>query len=441
MTPPVTQSCRHFDKCPYKSLLAPRFDAPLARRAYALVLAGGRGSRLMQLTDWRAKPAVPFGGKHRIIDFALSNCINSGVRRIGVATQYMAHGLIHHIQRGWNFLDDQFDEFVDVLPALNLGQNGGYAGTADAVFQNMDLIQASDPDHVLILGGDHIYKMDYSVLLADHVAKGADLTIACIEVPRECASVFGVMAVDEAWRVTAFQEKPERPAGMPGNLDSALVSMGIYVFSADFLYEQLALDNGASGSSHDFGKDVIPGLIRDHRVFAHSFADSCVNMVGGKPYWRDVGTVDAYWEANMDLVQVTPDLNLYDDDWPIRTHALQLPPAKFVFNDSGFRGQAMDSVVASGCIVSGSMIERSLLSMKVLVREHSLIQDSVILPRVDIGRHVLLKRAVVDKLCVIPDGFTAGVDPDLDRQRFHVTERGVTLITPEMLGQHVHRAR
>ncbi|MDR3395129.1 MAG: glucose-1-phosphate adenylyltransferase [Parasulfuritortus sp.] len=434
-------SCRHFEKCPYKSLIAPRFNGPLAKSTYALILAGGRGSRLMHLTDWRAKPAVPFAGKHRIIDFPLSNCINSGVRRIGVATQYMAHGLIHHIQRGWNFLDDQFDEFVDVLPALNHGQDGGYSGTANAVFQNMDLIRISDPEYVLILGGDHIYKMDYSILLADHFAKGADLTIACTAVPLENASSFGVMAVDSTWRISDFQEKPAHPAALPGDPDHALVSMGIYVFSAAFLYEQLALDNDDPDSNHDFGRDIIPKLVQGRRAFAHCFADSCVNMVGDEPYWRDVGTVDAYWEANMDLVQVTPDLNLYDDNWPIRTHPAQLPPAKFIFNDDGFRGHAMDSMISSGCIISGSTIERSLLSMKVLVREHSLIQDSVILPNVEIGRHVTLKRVVVDKLCIIPDGFTAGLDPELDRQRFHVTERGITLITPEMLGQSVHQAR
>lgn len=436
---PKDYACQHFDRCPYKSLLAPSFHAPLAKRAYALILAGGRGSRLKQLTDWRAKPAVPFGGKHRIIDFALSNCINSGVRRIGVATQYMAHGLIHHIQRGWNFLDDQFGEFVDILPALNHDHIGAYSGTANAVFQNLDLIRMKEPDHVIILSGDHVYKMDYSRLLVDHVEKGGELTIACIEVPLEKASHFGVMSVDDSWHVTDFQEKPDKPFPVPGNPERALVSMGIYVFNAAFLYRQLALDNADPESHHDFGKDVLPKAIRTHPVFAHPFVDSCVNMVGDGPYWRDVGTVDSYWEANMDLVQVTPDLNLYDDDWPIRTHAVQLPPAKFVFNDDGFRGQAMDSMISSGCIVSGSTIERSLLSMKVHVREHSRIEDSVILPNVEIGRRVTLRRAIVDKLCNIPDGFTAGVDLNEDRRRFHVTEKGITLITPEMLGQYVHK--
>jgi glucose-1-phosphate adenylyltransferase len=441
MTEEGDLSCKHVDHCPYKALIAPRFHGALVKSTYAVVLAGGRGSRLMQLTDWRAKPAVPFGGKLRIIDFALSNCINSGVRRIGVATQYMAHGLIHHIQHGWNFLDYQFGEFVDALPPQRFGQSAGYTGTANAVFQNIELIRISDPEYVLILGGDHVYKMDYSVLLADHVTKGADLTIACIPVPLESASSFGVMAVDETWRVTDFQEKPKQPRPMPGDPDHALVSMGIYVFNAQFLYEQLKLDSDDLQSSHDFGKDIIPKLVQSRHAFAHCFVDSCVNMVGDEPYWRDVGTVDAYWEANMDLVQVTPDLNLYDDSWPIRTHLEQLPPAKFVFNDDGFRGQAMDSMISSGCIISGATVERSLLFLKVFVKEHSRIQDSVILPNVEIGRHVILKRVVVDKLCIIPDGFSAGIDPALDHQRFHVTERGITLITPEMLGQTVHQAR
>jgi glucose-1-phosphate adenylyltransferase len=427
--------------CPFHPVKTPEQGAALARRSYAMILAGGRGSRLMQLTDWRAKPAMPFAGSLRIIDFPLSNCINSGVRRIGVATQYMAHGLIHHIQRGWNFLDDQFDEFVDVLPARQHTLSGGYAGTADAVFQNIHLMQISAPDYVLILGGDHVYKMDYGILLADHAAKGADVTIACVVVPLEQATAFGVMSVDSAWRVVDFQEKPAQPAPMPGKPGHALASMGIYVFRAEFLYELLARDHDNAGSGHDFGLDILPGLARGRHVYAHCFSESCVNMVGDVPYWRDVGTVDAYWEANMDLVRVTPDLNLYDDNWPIRTHQAQLPPAKFVFNDNGFRGQAMDSMISSGCIVSGSTIERSLLSVKVHVLECGLIQDSVILPNVRIGRRVRLKRTVVDKLCILPDDFAAGFDPLWDRQRFHVTENGVTLITPEMLGQNVHQAR
>lgn len=427
--------------CPARAGEAGRLGAALARKTYAMILAGGRGSRLMQLTDWRAKPAMPFAGSLRIIDFPLSNCINSGVRRIGVATQYMAHGLIHHIQRGWNFLDDQFDEFVDVLPAQQHALGGSYVGTADAVYQNIHLMRIVDPEYVLILGGDHVYKMDYGVLLADHVVKDADVTIACVVVPRERAHDFGVMSVDRHWRVRDFQEKPEVPQTLPGKPDHALASMGIYVFRAAFLYDLLMRDHDDSASSHDFGKDILPGLARGGRAYAHCFADSCVNMVGDIPYWRDVGTVDAYWEANMDLVQVTPDLNLYDDNWPIRTHPAQLPPAKFVFNDDGFRGQAMDSMVANGCIVSGSTVERSLLFLNVHVLEHGHIEDSVILPTVRIGRCVRLRRVVADKLCVLPDGFSAGFDADEDRRRFHVTEGGVTLITPEMLGQRVHQAR
>lgn len=441
MNKPKDKKRARLHACPFRRAKVPEHGAALARRAYAMILAGGRGSRLMQLTDWRAKPAMPFAGSLRIIDFPLSNCINSGVRRIGVATQYMAHGLIHHIQRGWNFLDDQFDEFVDILPAQEHALGGCYAGTADAVYQNIHLMRISQPEYILILGGDHIYKMDYGILLADHVAKGADVTIACVVVPVAHASAFGVMAVDTKWRVVDFQEKPARPTPIPGKPEHALASMGIYVFRAQFLYDLLARDHDNPESSHDFGKDILPGLARGGRVYAHCFSDSCVNMVGDVPYWRDVGTVDAYWEANMDLVQVTPDLNLYDDNWPIRTHQAQLPPAKFVFNDDGFRGQAMDSMISNGCIVSGTTIERSLLSVKVHVLEHGLIQDSVILPNVKIGRRVRLKRVVVDKLCVLPDDFSAGLDPALDRQRFHVTENGVTLITPEMLGQRVHQAR
>ena len=432
---------RHLSACPSRGAGAAESGAALTRRAYALILAGGRGNRLMQLTDWRAKPAMPFAGSLRIIDFPLSNCINSGVRRIGVATQYMAHGLIHHIQRGWNFLDDQFEEFVDILPAQRHARGGCYVGTADAVFQNINQMRISAPDHVLILGGDHVYKMDYGVLLADHVAKGGDVTVACVVVPLRDARAFGVLVVDADWRVVDFQEKPRAPTAIPGRPGYALASMGIYAFHAGFLYDVLARDHADAASSHDFGQDMLPVLAQSGAMFAHCFSDSCVNMVGDTPYWRDVGTVDAYWEANMDLVRVTPDLNLYDDNWPIRTHLAQLPPAKFVFNDDGFRGQAMDSMIAPGCIVSGSTIERSLLSLKVRVREHGLIQDSVILPNVEIGRRVRLRRVVVDKLCVLPDDFCAGYDVNEDRRRFHVTERGVTLITPEMLGQTVHQAR
>lgn len=407
----------------------------------ALILAGGRGSRLHQLTDWRAKPAVPFGGKFRIIDFPLSNCVNSGVRRIGVVTQYKAQSLIRHIQRGWSFLDGRFKEFVELLPAQQrTADETWYQGTADAVFQNVDIMRRHNANYVLILGGDHIYKMDYSKLLAEHVEKRADMTVACLEVPLEEAKAFGVMGVNEAWQVTTFAEKPAQPAAIPGQPDKALASMGIYVFNAGFLYEQLIRDHLTQDSSHDFGKDVIPYLVPRYRVFAHRFQSSCVNMASGIPYWRDVGTIDAYWEANVDLVSVTPQLNLYDADWPIWTHQEQLPPAKFVFDDDDRRGQALDSSVSGGCIISGATVRRSLLFSNVKVNSYCNIEDSVILPDVFIDRHAKLRRVVVEKKCNIPEGLVVGFDPEADRKQFYVTEKGITLITPEMLGQAIHQA-
>ncbi len=418
-----------------------RFYSHLTRNSMAIILAGGRGSRLRQLTDWRAKPAVPFGGKFRIIDFPLSNCVNSGIRRIGVATQYKSQSLISHIQQGWGFLDGRFEEFVELLPAQQRIEETWYQGTADAVYQNIDILRVYNPDHVLILGGDHVYKMDYSKLLAWHVEKSADMTVACVGVPVGEASGFGVMGVDEDWRVISFDEKPAHPASMPGQPGHALANMGVYVFNAQFLFEQVIRDHDDPHSSHDFGKDVIPHLVPRRRVFAHRFADSCVNMVSGVPYWRDVGTVDAYWEANLDLTHVTPDLNLYDKDWPIWTHQEQLPPAKFVFDDEDRRGQALDSMVSGGCIISGATVRRSLLFSNVQVRSYSSIEDSVILPNVDIGRHVRLRRVVVDKSCIIPPGLVVGFDPLEDQKRFYVTDNGVTLITPEMLGQKIHYVR
>ncbi|MEO7560600.1 MAG: glucose-1-phosphate adenylyltransferase [Nitrosospira sp.] len=418
-----------------------RFHSQITRNSIALILAGGRGSRLRQLTDWRAKPAVPFGGKFRIIDFPLSNCVNSGIRRIGVATQYKAQSLISHIQHGWGFLDGRFKEFVELLPAQQRIEETWYQGTADAVYQNIDILRRHDPQYVLILGGDHVYKMDYSKLLADHVEKSADMTVPCIDIPVADASAFGVMSINDDWRVTSFAEKPADPTPIPGQPEHALASMGIYVFNAEFLFEQLIRDHDDRRSSHDFGKDLIPYLVPGHRVFAHRFFDSCVNMASGVPYWRDVGTIDAYWEANLDLTHVTPDLNLYDEDWPIWTHQEQLPPAKFVFDDDDRRGQALDSMVSGGCIISGSTVRRSLLFSNVQVRSYSSIEDSVILPNVDIGRNVSLRRVVVDKNCMIPPGLMAGFDPVEDRKRFHVTENGVTLITPEMLNQRTHFIR
>lgn len=418
-----------------------RFHSQITRNAIALILAGGRGSRLQQLTDWRAKPAVPFGGKFRIIDFPLSNCVNSGIRRIGVATQYKSQSLISHIQHGWGFLDGRFKEFVELLPAQQRIEEAWYQGTADAVFQNLDILRRHEPKYVLILGGDHVYKMDYSKLLAEHVEKSADMTVACLEVPLEEAGGFGVMSVNDEWRITSFAEKPANPESIPGRPEQALISMGIYVFNATFLFEQLIRDHDERSSSHDFGKDLIPYLVPRHRVFAHRFSGSCVNMVSGVPYWRDVGTVDAYWEANLDLTHVTPDLNLYDEDWPIWTHQEQLPPAKFVFDDEDRRGQALDSMVSGGCIISGSTVRRSILFSNVQVRSYSSIEDSVILPNVDIARHARLRRVIVDKNCMISEGLTVGFDPEEDRKRFHVTDKGITLITPEMLGQNVHYVR
>jgi glucose-1-phosphate adenylyltransferase len=419
-----------------------QFQSHLTRATLAIVLAGGRGTRLGQLTDWRAKPAVPFGGKFRIIDFPLSNCVNSGIRRIGICTQYKAQSLIRHVLQGWSFLDGRFGEFVELLPAQQRVTADWYKGTADAVHQNLDILRRHNAQFVLILAGDHVYKMDYGKLIADHVAKEADMTVGCVHVPLAEARGFGVMGVDEGLRVTAFQEKPEHPVPEPGRPDSALASMGIYVFNAPFLYEQLMRDADDRRSSHDFGKDIIPHLIkRGYRVVAHRLEDSCIVRGGGKPYWRDVGTIDAFWEANMELTKVVPDLDMYDQDWPIWTYQEQLPPAKFVFDDDGRRGEAIDSMVSGGCIISGATVRRSLLFSSVRVHSYAKVEDSVIMGGADIGRNVVLKRTVVEKYCRLPEGLVAGVDPEQDRKRFHVTERGVTLIVPEMLGQQVHYLR
>ncbi len=412
----------------------------LPERTYALVLAGGRGSRLHQLTDWRAKPAVPFAGNLSIIDFALSNCVNSGLRHIAVLTQYKAQSLIRHIERGWSFLAASLGEYVDVVPAQQQHGESWYSGTANAVYQNLRIIDEAQPDLVLVLGGDHIYKMDYSIMLAEHVARGAAMTVACLEVPVEQASEFGVMSIDADHRIVAFAEKPAQPMVLQHRPTHALASMGIYVFNAGLLVEELVRDAADPASSHDFGKDIIPSLLARHRVFAHSFKDSCVNMVDTTPYWRDVGTVDAYWEANMDLTSVVPELNLYDDGWPILSLQRQLAPAKFVFDEAGRRGEAHNSLVSSGCIVSGANVRHSILFSKVKVREGSVIEDSVVLPNVTIGKGVSLRRTIIDKHCKLPDGFVAGLDAAQDRMRgFHVSDNGITLITPEMLGQRIHR--
>jgi glucose-1-phosphate adenylyltransferase len=415
---------------------------PLTRDTLALVLAGGRGSRLAELTNWRAKPSVPFGGKFQIIDFALSNCVNSGIRRIGVCTQYKAQSLIRHLQRGWSFLDGRFGEFIELLPAQQRIEATWYQGTADAVYQNLDLLRRHGPHYVLVLAGDHVYKMDYGRMLEDHLDARAPLTVACVDVPVADARSLGVMAVDRDRRIVHFDEKPVRPASMPDRPDRALASMGIYVFDAAFLYDTLLRDADDPYSSHDFGKDIIPGLLAQGvRAHAHDFRESCVNTSNGVPYWRDVGTIDAYWEANIALTDVVPELNLYDTEWPIWTYQEQLPPAKFVFDDDGRRGTAIDSIVASGCIVSGSVVRRSLLFSNVRVDDRCTIEDSVILPNVVVGGRSVLRRAVVDKHCRIPEGFSVGIDPDEDRKRFHVTEGGIALIVPEMIGQRAHQLR
>jgi glucose-1-phosphate adenylyltransferase len=419
-----------------------RFVSLMTKNTYAMILAGGRGSRLHQLTDWRAKPAVPFGGKFRIIDFVLSNCVNSGIRRIGVATQYKAHSLLQHIQRGWSFLNGKFGEFIDVLPAQQWMQESWYTGTADAVFQNLDILRDTNPDYVLILAGDHVYKMDYGKLLAFHAEKNADMSVACIEVPLEDAKAFGVMGINNEARVVTFTEKPDQPTAIPGKPEIALASMGIYVFNTKFLVEQLLRDADDPHSSHDFGKDIIPHLMAaGYRVFAQSFEDSCVRDEGGQSYWRDVGTIDSYWEGNMELTKVVPDLNMYDKEWPIWTHQEQLPPAKFVFDEEERRGSAVDSLVSGGCIISGASVARSLLYSNVKVHSFTTVEDSVLLPNVEVGRNVKIRRAVIDKDCVIPDDLIVGYDPIEDAKRFHVSANGVTLITPEMLGQDMGRIR
>jgi glucose-1-phosphate adenylyltransferase len=406
----------------------------LPRRAMTLVLAGGRGSRLKQLTDIRCKPAVYFGGKFRIIDFALSNCMNSGMRRIGVLTQYKSHSLLRHLQRGWNFLKSEMNEFIDLIPAQQrIDEQNWYRGTADAVYQSLDIVRANQPEYVVILAGDHVYKMDYARMLADHVESGAPCTVACIEVSRQDARDFGVIAIDDRRRVTDFLEKPADPPGLPHDPDRSLASMGIYVFTADYLYHVLEQDMAQPGSSHDFGKDVLPRAVAAGEVFAHPFELSCVfNGPGRTHYWRDVGTVDAYWEANIDLTATTPQLNLYDRDWPIWTFQEQLPPAKFVHNSGDRRGIATESTVSGGCIISGSL-NRSLLFSSCRVHSYARVESSVLLPEVEIGRHARLTRTIVDHRCRIPDGLVVGEDPELDAARFHRSENGITLITRAML--------
>jgi glucose-1-phosphate adenylyltransferase len=413
-----------------------RFVSRLTRDTLALVLAGGRGSRLSALTDWRAKPAVPFGGKFRIIDFPLSNCLNSGIRRIAVLTQYKSHSLILHIQKGWGFLRGEFNEFIELLPAQQrVSETAWYAGTADAVYQNIDIIRNHNPSYVLVLAGDHVYKMDYGPMVAAHVETAADITVGCYEVPVGQAQGFGVMAVDEDWNVTRFAEKPREPEPLPGRPDVALASMGIYVFGTPFLIDELTRDAADIASNHDFGRNIIPGAIGRCKVFAYAFRGATADA---QAYWRDVGTVDSYWQANMELIEVEPELNLYDQHWPIWTYQEQLPPAKFVFDDPDRRGAAINSMVAGGCIVAGASIRRSVLFANVHVEPHSDVDESVVLPNVRIGKSCRVRRTVLDKGCVIPDGFVIGYDRETDSRRFHVTPAGITLVTPDMLGQALH---
>lgn len=407
----------------------------IARRTMAFVLAGGRGSRLKELTDKRAKPAVFFGGKSRIIDFALSNAINSGIRRLSVATQYKAHSLIRHLQLGWNFFAAGRGEGLDILPSSQRVEGRDiYLGTADAVFQNIDILRSYGPEYVLILAGDHIYKQDYEVMLRQHVESGADVTVGCVEVPLAEASALGVMHVDETQRIIDFVEKPEDPPAMPGQPDTALASMGIYVFKANDLYKFLRADAADRDSSHDFGKDIIPGIVRGGKAVAHKLSDSCVRGgASSEVYWRDVGTIDAFWQANIDLTGFSPELDLYDMSWPVWSYSEVTPPAKFVHDEDDRRGSATSSLVSGGCIISGSRIDKSLLFTKVQCRSYSSLSRVVALPSVEIGRHARLSDVVIDRGVRIPEGLVVGEDPELDAQRFRRTESGICLITKKML--------
>ncbi len=407
-----------------------RYLSRLTRGTLAVIMAGGRGERLKQLTEDRCKPATPFGGKFRIIDFVLSNCVNSGIRQISVLTQYKAHSLIQHIQGGWSYLRGEFGEFVEIIPAQQRLGPDWYQGTADALWQNMEIIRAHRPLHVLVLAGDHIYKMDYGPMIGFHVENEADITVGVVEVPRDRARDFGVLTVDESNRVVRFQEKPLDPEPIPGRPDVALGSMGIYVFNPKLLERLLRADAENPASAHDFGKNIVPDAIENLRVYAYPFEDV---RTKAQNYWRDVGTVEAYYEANMELVRVSPELNIYDEQWPIWTYQEQLPPAKFVFDDDDRRGVAVDSMVSGGCIISGSRVSNSLLCSNVRVHDRSAVDRSVILPRVRIGENCMIQRAIIDEGTLVPDGTQIGVDPVADAERFHVTEGGIVLVTSAML--------
>ena len=412
-----------------------RTPSPLAREAMAYVLAGGRGTRLYDLTDRRAKPAVYFGGKSRIVDFALSNAFNSGIRHIAVATQYKAHSLIRHLHRGWNFMRPIRNESFDILPASQrISEELWYLGTADAVYQNLDIIEGYDPKYLVVLAGDHIYKMDYELMLHQHAEQKADVTVGCIEVPRADATGFGVMDVDTTDVIRSFVEKPENPPSMPGKPDISLASMGIYVFETKFLLGELRRDAADPNSSHDFGKDIIPYLVKNGKAVAHSFTHSCVRSESEKgAYWRDVGTVDAYWAANVDLTAVVPDLDIYDQNWPIWTYNEVTPPAKFVHDEDGRRGLAISSLVSGACIVSGASLRKTLLSTGARVNSFANVENAVILPRVDVGRSARLRNVVIDAEVKIPEGLVVGEDPEFDAKRFRRTEHGICLITQPMI--------
>lgn len=407
----------------------------LPGKSVALILAGGKGSRLQGLTATRAKPAVHFGGKFRIIDFALSNCLNSGIRRIGVITQYQSHTLVQHIQRGWSFLNEEMNEFVDLLPAQQRQSSGHwYRGTADAICQNLDIIRRYRAEYIVVLAGDHIYKMDYSRMLIDHVEKGGECTVACIEVPRQEAGAFGIMDVAQDGQILSFLEKPADPPGIPGQPDKSLASMGIYIFNAAYLFRLLEQDMADEKSSHDFGKDIIPLITREGKARAHSFSLSCVTSSDDlPPYWRDVGTLDAYWRANLDLASVTPELDMYDSHWPIRTHMEPLPPAKFVQDRSGRHGMTLNSLVSGGCVVSGSEVVNSVLFSRVRINSFCNIDTSILLPDVVIGRSCRLRHCIIDRACQIPEGMVIGENAEEDSRRFYRTESGIVLVTRRML--------
>ncbi len=419
-------------KLPGKQISPKRYVSRLTQSTLAVIMAGGRGERLKHLTANRCKPATQFGGKFRIIDFVLSNCVNSGIRRISVLTQYKAHSLIRHMQRGWNFLRGEFGEFIEIIPAQQQLGPDWYQGTADALYQNLSIMKLHHPRLVLVLAGDHIYKMDYGPMLAFHVENKADITVGVVEVPREDAKGFGVMTIDEEHRVVKFSEKPANPDGIPGREHLSLGSMGIYVFNARLLFKLLEEDAADPGSSHDFGKNIIPQVIGKLNVMAYAFRDV---RTRAQQYWRDVGTVDAFYEANMELVSVNPELNIYDSQWPIWTFQRQQPPAKFVLNEEGRRGMAVDSVVSGGCIISGAEVVGSLLFTNVRISERSRIESSLLFPDVRIGPDCVIKRAIIDTGGVVPPGTKIGVDPAEDARRFYVTEKGVLLVTREMLSR------